>query len=374
MIVTFDTLYFHPALEDHPRARDLIERIPHRRIERLEKGFEELAAGVPPDPAGGSEGARGKYNIALAPYPGRMVEHCPATPGMRCCHYRVINLIMGCPFDCSYCILQGYLNRPTIFIFPELEKVFSQVDSEIAACSEYPLRFGTGELSDSLALEQVTGFARPLIDFFRKKEKCWFEFKTKSTAVESLLEVEQVPGNIVVSWSVNPPEVVAAEETGATLLAARLGAAKAAQGAGYKLGFHFDPIFFYDGWEAAYREVVEEIYRHVQPGRVAWISLGTFRYSPWMARYYEQRFGDHPLLVGENSPVPPDGKYRYPQPVRIEIYRKMNEWIKEFDSQVYVYLCMESATVYRWALGREDVEGDDLAVERGFPEPPGWSN
>ena len=68
--------------------------------------------------------------------------------------------------------------------------------------------------------------------------------------------------------------------------------------------------------------------------------------------------------------MPPDGKYRYPQPVRIDIYRKMYRWIRQFDRQVHVYLCMENAAAFRWALGRE-VAGDELAVESGFPAPPG---
>jgi DNA repair photolyase len=370
VIKTFETLYLHPELEGHPRALELVSRIPHRKLERLER-MEELKERMKLDPA--SAVPRGKYNVALAPYPGRMVEGCPATPGMRCCRYRVINLITGCPIDCSYCILQGYLNRPTIFIYPELEKVFEQVDSEIASCSEYPLRFGTGELSDSLALEHVTGFARPLVEFFRERPRCWFEFKTKSTQVESLLEIESVPRNIVVSWSLNPQTVIDSEERRAESLESRLRAAQKAAAAGYRLGFHFDPIFHYDGWEDDYRSVVEEIYRHVEPGKVAWISLGTLRYSSWMAGILKRRFSTHPLLAGELFPVPPDGKYRYPQPVRVEIYRKMNEWISSFDPQAYIYLCMESAAVFRWALGRE-VGADELAVERGFPHPPGWGN
>ncbi len=368
MIKTFDTLYLHPGLEGHPRTTELIERIPHRKLERLER-MEELFQSMKLDPA--SAVARGKYNAALAPYPGRMVEGCPATPGMCCCRYRVINLITGCPIDCSYCILQGYLNRPTIFIYPELEKIFAEVDRELDSCKDYPLRFGTGELSDSLALEPFTGFARPLLDFFRSRPQCWFEFKTKSTETESLLEAVPAPENIVVSWSLNPNAVIDSEERGAPSLESRLAAAQKIAGAGYRLGFHFDPIFHYRRWEEDYRTVVESIYRHVDPGQVAWISLGTLRYSPWLAGFIKRRFKNHRLLAGELFCVPPDGKYRYPQPVRIKIYRRMHEWIRSFDHEVYIYLCMESSTVFRWALGLE-VGDDPLAVERGFPAPPGW--
>lgn len=367
MIKTFDTLYIHPELKDHARARELVRTIPHRRLKELDR-IGELEAIQKDEPAKAVR--RGKFNAALSPYRGRMVEGCPATRGMRCCRYRVINLISGCPIDCSYCILQGYLNRPTIFIYPELEKIFAEVDAELAADWEYPPRYSTGELSDSLALDHMTGFSRDLVEYFGSRPKNWFEFKTKSTGVDRLCEINPVPANILVSWSVNPQAVIDTEERGAPSLEARLSAAARVQEAGYRLGFHFDPIFYFKGWEDAYREVVEKIYRVATPGKITWISLGCLRFSPWMAPYFAERFAGHPLLAGEFFPVPPDGKYRYPQPVRIEVYRKIYEWIKSFDKQVYVYLCMESDVVYRWALGRE--VGDDwLAVEKGFPKPPG---
>ena len=337
MIKTFDTLYIHPELKDHARAKELMRTIPHRRLKELDQ-IEKLAARQKDHPVKAVR--RGKFNVAISPYPGRMVEPCPATRGMRCCRYRVINLVSGCPIDCSYCILQGYLNRPTIFIYPELEKIFAEVDAELEADWEYPLRYGTGELSDSLALDHMTGFSRDLVKFFGSRQKNWFEFKTKSANVDTLCELKPAPGNILVSWSVNPQVVIDTEELGAAPLEARFEAAARVQDAGS------------------------------HPGKIAWISLGCLRFSPWMAPYFAERFKDHPLLAGEFFPVPPDGKYRYPQPVRIEVYRKINEWIKSFDSRVYVYLCMESATVYRWALGRE-VGHDWLAVEKGFPAPPG---
>jgi spore photoproduct lyase len=365
VIKTFDTLYFHTALKGHARAEELVRRIPHRRLEET-ANLGKFASPVRED---SREIARQrKYSIALAPYPGRMVEGCPATEGMRCCRYRVINLVAGCPFDCSYCILEGYLNRPTIFIFPELEKAFEEVDREIDTCRKYPLRFGTGELTDSLALDHFTGFSLPLVEFFRKRPQAWFEFKTKSASVDNLCRMKNIPSNILVSWSLNPQAVIDTEEKLSPSLMERLDAAVRVRDAGYHLGFHFDPIFYFPGWEEAYCEVVAEIYRRVRPGDVAWISLGCLRYSSWLAPYLARKYRSHPLLAGELFPVPPDGKYRYPQPLRIEIYRKMYRWISQFDRAVYVYLCMESATVYRWALGRKLMD-DPLAVEKGFPQP-----
>ena len=40
----------------------------------------------------------------------RFVKHCPCSPGAVPCGYFNLNLQSGCPFDCSYCILQAYLD------------------------------------------------------------------------------------------------------------------------------------------------------------------------------------------------------------------------------------------------------------------------
>jgi spore photoproduct lyase len=81
-------------------------------------------------------------------------------------------------------------------------------------------------------------------------------------------------------------------------------------------------------------------------GRVAWISLGTFRYPPGL----KQHIGSPELLAAELVPCR-DGKYRYLQPVRSRLYRGL---VEELARQVEspVYLCMESPAVWRSVFGR----------------------
>jgi hypothetical protein len=99
VIRRFDTVYVHPGLADHPRTRSLLERAEYRRLE-LTAEIDDLHRRRRSDPAGTV--MRGKFNLALMPYRGRMTEACPASPGMSCCRYRVINLVAGFPIDCSY--------------------------------------------------------------------------------------------------------------------------------------------------------------------------------------------------------------------------------------------------------------------------------
>src|SRR5690606_14101973 len=140
-------------------------------------------------------------------------------------------------------------------------------------------RIGTGEYTDSLALEKLTGLSSILVDFFSRKPNATLELKTKSDNVESLLDLDH-RGRTVISWSVNPPFVTQNIEHDTASLERRLAAAQKAQAAGYRLGFHLDPLIFFEGWEEAYHSLIDLIFEHVDPNRVAWISTGSFRYAP----------------------------------------------------------------------------------------------
>jgi hypothetical protein len=110
----------------------------------------------------------------------------------------------------------------------------------LRARPERSFRIGTGELADSLALDPLTGLSRHLVPFFAARANATLELKTKTDNVGELLDLDP-RGRVVVSWSVNAPAIVAAEEHGTASLAERLSAARRVQEAGYRLGFHFDP-------------------------------------------------------------------------------------------------------------------------------------
>ncbi len=63
--------------------------------------------------------------------------------------------------SCSYCILRGYLNAPHIKVHDDLPYILAQIEETIAGERNHVLRFGTGELGDSLALERELGLHRP---------------------------------------------------------------------------------------------------------------------------------------------------------------------------------------------------------------------
>jgi len=296
--------------------------------------------------------------LILARHRGRLLKNCPGTPGYVCCGYRVLNLVRGCPLDCTYCILQLYLNRGGIVVHSDWEDALRELHALVARRPGRTIRLGTGELADSLALEPLTDMARDLIPLVLRYPEAVLELKTKTTAVENLLDVDS-RGRVIVSWSLNADEVAARDEKGAPPPVERLRAAAVCRRAGYRIGLHFDPLVLFPGWERSYARTVEAVYDHLDPGDISWISLGSLRYPPALDAVIRERFPDSRLPLGELVPGL-DGKMRYFRPLRVDIYRKIYGEIRKRDRETEVYLCMESPAVWEESLGRPNLSSTSL--------------
>lgn len=277
------------------------------------------------------------------------VKPCPCTKEHLGCGYWIFNLGFGCPFDCSYCFLQHYTNFPGLILPANIDDFFAQFE-KFHKNLKSPIRIGTGEFCDSLALDHVTQYSKKLIPYFADKN-VFFELKTKSVNIDNLLTIP-APKNIVISWSLNTTCVASNEEKGAASIEERLFAAKKVQEHGYKIGFHFDPIIHWDGWDKEYKKIVELIYDYVKPP-LAWISLGTLRSNRELKNIVEQRFPDSNIFYGELL-LGEDKKLRYPKFMRQEIYTKMFSWIRDCDKQTPIYLCMENKEM--WEVIDKDLD------------------
>lgn len=270
------------------------------------------------------------------------IKICPCTKDHLRCGYWIFNLGYGCPFDCSYCYLQQYSNFPGIILPANIDCFLEKFDGFSKRLKE-PLRIGTGEFSDSLALDHITEYSLKLIPYFKDKNVL-FEFKTKSAQINNLLKIKSSP-NIIISWSLNPQILIKTQEKATASLDKRLEAAKKVQSAGYGVGFHFDPIIHIPNWQRHYRLVIEKLYSQLKPP-FAWISLGTLRSHRELKTIVEVRFPESNIFYGELL-LGKDKKLRYPEFLREEIYRQMVQWIRDHDKKTPVYLCMESKTSWQ---------------------------
>ncbi|MGH7773456.1 MAG: radical SAM protein [Candidatus Binatia bacterium] len=300
--------------------------------------------------ATGDAMGEGKRQLLLMRHKGDFLKKCPGSEGQVCCNYFVINFASNCPMECSYCYLQDYLaHNPLLKVYSNVNDLLEEAHQLLSKHRRFFFRIGTGEITDSLALDPYVGYSAEIVPFFAAQTNALLELKTKSDRVEGLLGLDP-KGRVVVSWSMNPQRVIDADEHLTASFDERLMAARRCQEAGYRLGFHFDPMIEYAGWEKDYQEMVERIFAAVDYRRIAWLSMGVLRNTPSLKRIMRQRFPSTRLLSGEQV-FCPDGKMRYFHPLRVSMYRKMLRWIRNASPTVFVYLCMESKEVWEQVFG-----------------------
>jgi spore photoproduct lyase len=331
------------AARSNPGTDRILSRLGNLPIEEIESANDWIRArsrDSHPEPA-----------CILAVQKGRFLKPCPCSPGSRRCGYHFLNLVTNCTLGCSYCILQEYLANPFLTLYTNFEDCLREVARELDSRSGF-MRIGTGELTDSLLLDPLVDYNRRLVSFFSRRENAVLELKTKTDRVDPLLSLDH-GGRVIVSWSLAPDAVIRREEGFAASLAARLDAAERCVRAGYPVGFHFDPLLYYEGWEEDYRTTVDRLFERIEAERISWVSLGTLRYPAGMERRLRERHPRSGIYLAESFPGP-DGKMRYFRPLRQRMYSRLRSRIREHDRTVAVYLCMETEAVWRSVFGAFD--------------------
>jgi spore photoproduct lyase len=334
-----------PGSETSPIYRNLRATLPDVPFTIMDDARVMNGNGCPPPSFGAA-----KKKIFLTRHKGEFLKKCPGSDGQVCCTYFVINFASNCPRDCSYCYLQEYLaENAALKVFSNVDDLLAQADELLSKHRRFLFRIGTGEITDSLALDPYIGFTREVLPFFSEQPNVLLELKTKSDSVNALLEIDPKE-RIVVSWSMNPRRIIDENEQGTASLDQRLRAARRCQEAGYRLGFHFDPIIEYPGWESDYEQMLGQIFTVVDWRRISWMSMGVLRTTLGLKRTMRDRFPTTRLITGEQV-LCPDGKLRYFQPLRVAMYRKMLGWIRRAAPTAKVYLCMESKEVWEQVFG-----------------------
>lgn len=167
----------------------------------------------------------GKDTLHLLSYKGEFLKPCPGTREYICCGYQILNVATNCPINCSYCILQSYFNQPNLRVFVNLDEKIDQVLKEIDSKPECIFRVGTGEFTDSLAIDPITCWSDLLVPRFSERKNAVLELKTKTTQIDRLV-AGKYRDRIIVSWSLNSPYISAHEEHKAASLKKRLEAAR----------------------------------------------------------------------------------------------------------------------------------------------------
>lgn len=299
-----------------------------------------------------------KEVLLLTENKGAFVRECPGTANYKCCGYKILHIGSFCTMDCSYCILQSYFHPPLMQFFVNHDDMLKELDDKIFNSSKIS-RIGTGEFTDSLIWEYWTDLPEMLVEKFSGQNIASLELKTKTVAIDFLEKIEH-NNKTIISWSINTPRIIKSDERKTSTLDSRLKAASKCASWGYPLAFHFDPLFIYSGWEHEYEYTINEIFRQIPWQSIAYISIGSFRFMPSLKPIIQNRFPDSKIVYGEFIQGL-DGKMRYFKPLRIDLYKKITQMIKNRAPDVCQYFCMEDEDVWREVFGYVPDEPDGIS-------------
>jgi spore photoproduct lyase len=292
-----------------------------------------------------------KTTLLISTKRGGFVKNCPCSKDSISCGYYNINLVEGCFFDCSYCILQLYLKDKPVTLYANFNDLINELD--LLLSNKRFVRIGPGELADCLCLDDISGYSAGLVEYFKDKNNALLEIKTKDADIQRLFDYDH-GGRTVISFSLNSKLICEKEEKGASSLDERIYAAKEALRAGYKTAFHFDPVIIYDNYLKEYEHTLDIIAKNIDKKKIAWISVGLLRYPSELSSIIRERHPQSFILTGESVKCD-NFKMRYFITFRKKTYDNIFKLIKKRFEGVNCYICMDTQNLWDIVLNKEQV-------------------
>ena len=295
-----------------------------------------------------------KFSFTSKPKEGFGLGMCPvASEETRCCNLMTLDAVESCGFDCSYCTIQSFYKEEKV----TFDANFKDKLKNIQLDPNKTYHIGTGQSSDSLMWGNREGVLHALFDFARTHQNVILEFKTKSDNISYFLE-NDVPKNIICTWSLNTKTIVENEEHLAASLDKRIAAARAVADKGVIVGFHFHPIVQYDNYLEEYKEVYDELIDTFKPEEVSLISMGTLTFiKPVINKLRQRNFNSKVLQMPFDNAA---GKASYPLSIKEEMFKHAYESFKPWHKKVFFYLCMEDHSLWKKCFGYEYYTNVDL--------------
>ena len=316
-------------------------------LERLDKYHERLLWSektYPTEPLRGL--TRGKAVLVERPAPTKVFGLCPFfTKEANCCGLYTIDAASGCALGCSFCAVSAFLGE-TVEFSTDLPQRLAEVELD-------PNRFyhvSTGQFTDSLVWGNRHGILDALFDFAHKHPNVQIELKTKADRINYLLKHEP-PDNILCTWLLNSETLIRNEEHATASFQRRLQAARVVADHGYRIGFHINPLVYFNGWRAEYASLAGHLLADFSPDELEFIGLGVMSFTSPVVREIRKRGGESKVL---QMPLveDPKGKLTYPKERRVELYSTLYKALQPWHGKVFFFLCMETSPVWEMVLGK----------------------
>ncbi len=295
-----------------------------------------------------------KYTFKTEQKEGFGLGLCPvASQKTRCCNLLTLDAVESCGFDCSYCSIASFYSQNTI----TFDSGFADKLKNLNLERNKTYHIGTGQSSDSLMWGNREGILDALFEFARENPNVILEFKTKSDNIKYLLENE-VPKNILCTWSLNTKTIIENEEHLSASLDKRINAARKVADRGVKVGFHFHPIVEYENYLAEYQEIYKRLLSEFDPKDIALVSFGTLTFIKPVIKLLRER--EFRSKITQMPFEDASGKSSYPDATKVEMFKHAYDSFKPWHQEVFFYLCMEEHEMWAKTFGYQYSTNSDF--------------
>ena len=243
-------VFYEPGALEYPLGRTLVERFRHMGMDVTPTASHNRVTGIPGKTIT-AQYREAKRTLVIGVRRSVTFQSCKPSA-----HYQ-LPLVTSCPGMCEYCYLATTLGKkPYVRVYVNLVEILGIASKLIQERLPEITRFEGAATSDPLPVERYTGALEQVIEFFGREANGRFRFVTKYTDVDSLLAVKH-EGHTRFRFSLNCDEVVDKFEHSTPSPEDRIIAAGKVLNAEYPLGFIIAPIFRFQGWQDAYRRLME---------------------------------------------------------------------------------------------------------------------
>jgi spore photoproduct lyase family protein len=266
-LVDIATIYHEPAVPDHPRGRAILDRFPDAtRIE------------VPshwniPTLHGNAGAVEDWVRIKRSTLVLGVKKGLAMRPNGRSAHFIAPSTSNGCAMACAYCYVprrKGYANPISLFV--NVDQVCGAIRRH--AGRQGPLTvpdtidhaqwvYDIGENGDLSVDAMLSDTVRDLVALFRDIPNAKGSFATK--AVNRDLLAYDPQGKTRIRFSLMPDRIARVVDVRTSPMPERIAAIDDFVAAGFEVHVNFSPVILYEGWEADWRLLFEQIDATIGP-------------------------------------------------------------------------------------------------------------
>ena len=254
-----------------------------------------------------------------------------------------LNVSPGCPHECAYCGLTGFM-----VVGLNMREYLEQLDRLIEA-NPWQLTYLVDDISDVLVLEPELGTFSEMVRFFGTKEDRYLIAHTKSANVDFLRRLPH-NGKTIMCFSLSATTQSMQLESVAGTTDERIEAARKCQEWGMPIRYKFKPIIPVRNWRDEAHEMIRKLFAQTRPDNLSMTTLMWMGFDD-MASCLDLDLLDPEFVAAARKAAASDWEHPhlrpFPHEVRREIYEFYHREVRAIDREVPLTLSTESLAMWR---------------------------